>query len=285
LRRAALFALPLVPAVLLYAHYTAHHAGIDPAVRCNWGGWARKLVQPLTLFHTYDWRFDVVVIALWLGAVLAAFGLKSMRALRPSWLLLALAALTALYLVIPFQLGTTDDTDARILPAVLVCALAALAAAGTLSPTRFRLAAALLALGIGVRYYSVVRAWDELGRRLEPLVQGMQRLEPESRVLHVLMFPAISKDYPERHFLAWAVTERRIFYPGMLHHRDQQPLVLRVPCPDPVRRGPGAWEVEADARRWYDYVWVVNLAGRPVHVPAEFEQVYAGGPLTLWRVR
>jgi hypothetical protein len=289
LGRAALLALPLLPALFLYAYYSAHHAGIDPSVRWNWGGWARKLIQPLLLFHTYGWKCDLIVAFLWLAAALLVFGPGSIRSLRPNWPMLAVAALTTLYLIIPFQLATTDDTDARILPAVLVCALAVLVATWRPIPlprSRLRVVAALLGICLVVRLGSVIHVWNGLEQRLEPLAAAMDRLAPDSRVLPVLLFPEVSKDYPERHFLAWAVPTKHIFYQGLLHHRDQQPLVFLVPAPFSVQKENDYWEVEgAQTRQYYDYVCVVSLTGKMVRVPPEFERVYDSGAVTLWRVR
>jgi hypothetical protein len=284
-----MFVLPLLPAVILYEYYAAHHAGIDPAVHYNWGGWTRKILGPFLLFHAYGWKCDLLVIALWLLTAVLVFGARFKGALRPSWLVLALTALTLLYLVIPFQLSLTSDTDSRILPAILVCALAALVAALPALPltlARVRLASMLLAICLVVRFGSIVYNWNSLERRLQPLADAMAHIEPGSRVLPVLLVPDASKDYPERHFLAWAVPTKNIFYPGLFHYSDQQPLVFRAPVPVSILKRANGVEVEGEkTRECYDYVCVIRLSDKTVRLPTEFEPVFAADAVTLWRVR
>jgi hypothetical protein len=165
----------------------------------------------------------------------------------------------------------------------LVCVLAVLAALPARPP---RLGAGFLAACILLRLASIIYAWDHLAPRLDAEARAFAVLEPRSRVLPVVCLPAESKEYPERHFLAWAVIFREIYLPSLFADPTQQVLVLNTPC----RFYPSvqASEVDVDAvvaRECYDYIWVFNPAAKAVRIPSAFEQIYNADGVEVWRVR
>jgi hypothetical protein len=277
------FVLPLVPGLLLFSSYSLGNVGVNPAGGFNWGGWARKLQGPLALASSYDLRVDLASAGLWLAALVAAFRAPPRGQLRWGPLHLALVVLVLCYLAVPYELGSTSSADARLLPALLVCALAVLGAwpARRLLPAGVLLAACLL-----VRVGAIHHAWDHLSQRLSAQARALDRLEPGSRLLPVILTPEPSKYYPEGHFADWAVVLRGAFVPTLSAQSDQWPLSYTVRCDPAVRADAGAYRLEeGPIRACYDYVWVYNPHDRKVVVPDSFEQVHAEGPLTLWRVR
>ena len=84
----------------------------------------RKAILPFSLFRAYDVKADLIVCLLWITVVLVCFTGLLQRHIPPIRIALALTALVGMYLVLPYGLGGTMDADGRILPAILVCALA-----------------------------------------------------------------------------------------------------------------------------------------------------------------
>jgi hypothetical protein len=281
LGRAALLALPLLPAAVLGGLYLAAKAGA-PAPPSVWGGPVRKALMPLVLFRGYDGLTDVLVVGLWAAAAVAFFG-KPWPVGRGGWPALAAAALLALYLVLPFQWGTTSDADSRLLPALLTCVLAWLAA----RPVRWpRLGAALLAVALIVRGGAVWHAWHRLDDRLQQEAPSFAHLEDGARVLPAVLISDITKEDPENHFTCLAVIAKRAFVPTVFAYRDQQPLNLHgyVLPAGAVKGGVYTPDAEAVAAH-YDYLWVYNPHGIELRLPAHWERTFAGGYVTLWRVR
>jgi hypothetical protein len=240
--------------------------------------------MPLRLFLAYDWNMDLLAAGLWILAIGTAFDFRYIqRAFRWDWIRLGLGALAGLYLLIPFQLGTTTDADSRLLPALLVCALAVVI---SLPVRRPALGAALLAVCLGVRFGSIVSNWDRLSERLDSASRSLAVFEPGSRVMPVILIPTNSKEYPEQHFVSWAVISRDIFVPTMLAYRGQQPLAVTIPCGLYLRELPDSCAVdEKQVRQCYDYLWVYNPKGKRLRLPNSFERVFSDDSLTVWRVR
>lgn len=300
--RAVRLVLPALPGLALMAVYRASQAQAGPAN--DWGGWVRKLVSPLTLFRAYDWRTDAVVVALWGLAAACLFGPLVWRRILPSLArranrssltlrvgarleggapLLGFLVLGVLYLVIPYQLGSTSDTDTRLLPALLVCALALL---GSLPMRRLAPGLGLLAVCLLVRFGAVVYAWDRFAPRLDAHARAFAALEPGGRVLPVVLVPEDSKDYPEKHFLAWAVVSRHIFDPTLFALPDQHTLRITAPRPRCLTVKQGVCEVaETPTRACYDCVWVDNPANRAVRLPPGCDRIFANVPVDPRRVR
>lgn len=275
LRPVLISVLPVLPSLGLFAFYLHNlSGGIDPNAGVTWGTWSLKLQKIGILFRAYDLRFDLAALLPWLAAVVVSFGGALLRDRPASWLLLAMAALVGLYLLIPFQLGTTSDTDSRLLPALLVCMLAWLA---LLPAAHFRLAMSLIVLSLVIRQAGIQYAWDRLAEHLQPHVQALEVLPSSSRVLPVLASPARSKDYPTEHFPAWAVIERGCFVPILFADPGQHALRQPAPIfPEKELKSP-------QLRDHYDLLWIDNPEGQAVRIPDGFQRVFDKGPLTLWR--
>jgi len=257
--------LPVLPSLGLFALYLGNvSGGIDPGAGVNWGTWSLKLQKLGILFRAYDTRFDAAALLPWLAAVLVAFGGALLQRRPASWLLLAMAALLGLYLLIPYQLGTTSDTDSRVLPALLVCGLAWLA----LQPAaHFRLALVLIALSLVIRQAGIQLAWHQVAGRLQSHIRALEVLPASARVLPVVHVPAQSKDYPEQHFVAWAVIQCGCFVPTLFADPGQHTLRIQQP-----------------AGSAYDLLWVDNLDGKTIAIPEGSERLFAEGSLSVWRV-
>lgn len=283
----ALALAPLTPALLLFAAYYLGNRGVNPEGGWVWGSLGRKLQAPLEIFAGYDPRVDLPACVLWAAAIAAAFALPRFRDLFRGWIPLALAALAALYILLPFQLGSTSEADTRVLPALLVVGLAAVGSAPLRRP---RLAAVLLAACLLLRFGSILHAWDRLCNRLDADARSFALFAPGDRVLPVMLLPERSKNYPEYHFAAWAVPGRGAFLPTLFSQPDQQPLRIVPPYAFAAGlpkgcNGPDACTLkEGPLRERYDYVWLCNPAGKPVRAPWSFPLVYSEGTVTVWRV-
>jgi len=299
-KRALAFVALWTPGAMLFAIYLWQKSG-DGVGETNWGTLVRKLYMPLTLFRSYDLASDVIVIVTWLLAAGLLF-VGSRRstasdALPPSGAdpsfptvrtdagsrphLLGLVLLGGLYIAIPFQLGDISDIDSRLLPAILVIALAAVS---SLPVRRFRWGVILLVLCLLVRQGSIAVAWHEQSRRLQAHAHAFDSLETHSRMLPLVLVPQLSKDYPETHFVCWAVVTHRAFVPTLFAYRDQ-PLQLHAPARLPAMKSGDGWEFdEAKVRESYDFVWIYNPGNVAVAMPSSFVMVFAAEGLKLWRV-
>ena len=283
LARAAAWGLTTVPSLILFVVYSRFESGINPLTHIDWGGWSRKARILLTPFRGYDWRIDAATGLLWLAAVAACFGPLSRRDRVPRGLLLSVAVLAVLYVVVPYQLGTTSDADSRALMPLLVCAIAVVS---FLPLRRPGLGLTLLAVCLLLRYGSVLAAWHDFDARLAPQARAFAKLQPRSRVLPVLLAPHGHKDDLEQHFLAWAVVERDVYLPSLFAIGGQQPLTLHGPPEASLREQDGTLTIdEASLRGQYDYVWVLNLEGKELRLPDCCESIFHEGPLEIWQVR
>jgi hypothetical protein len=282
LSRASLFLAPVFPGLLLLTYYSASsESGVDPTVAYIWGGWLRKVTLPGSLFRSYDRWIDLAVTALWISGSVMWFG-KSLLRWRWSSLHLCLAALTVFYFLMPFQLGGTSDSDGRVLPSILVCTVA-LATFGTVK--HWRWGSVLLGLGIVLRFTSIASTWHGFSEEMATHATAFESIEPHSRIMPVTLWPAPSKDYPERHFPAWIVLSKNVFVPIPLSGADQFTLRLLRPAPLYLRRHASGFEiVDGTIRDHYDYVWLYNPAGQAVRVPPSFERIFSATHVTVWRI-
>lgn len=284
-RGLALLAVCL-PSLMLAAIYVWEKTG-DGTGETSWGTVIRKLYMPLTLFRGYDLRADAVAMAAGFTAAIVWFAGRrgpvdtAPTSAAPLWI--GFMLLAACYIVIPFQLGGTSDTDSRLLPALLVCVLAWL---GGQPLRRLSRGLSLLAICFVIRQGSIVRAWHEHSRRLEVHSQAFDHLETQSRVLPLILAPQLSKDYPEIHFPCWAVVKKRAFVPTLFAYRDQQPLRIVLPTRLPAAKTDAGWIFrEPEVRQRFDFVWIYNPDQAIVAVPAGFQRVFAEQSLELWRIR
>jgi hypothetical protein len=273
--------LATVPSLALCAVYLRAGSAFTPAGRAISRGWLAKLPRAALPFRGYDNLPDVAAGLLWAAALLVAFGPGLRRARGRAWLLLAVALLFGLYLVIPYNLGSTSDADSRLLPPLLVCALAWLA---TL-PVRWpRLALALVALGLLLRVGAVWHAWGRLAARQQSYARAFDLFPPGSRVLPYVLAPEGRPSPALRQFPCWAVLSREVFVPTLFSDPAQHALALNAEDTECLERGPGGPVLDADcARRWYDFLWVYNPYAAPFAAPEHFTKVFEADALTVWR--
>jgi hypothetical protein len=275
--------IPSLVLLMWYKRTSQQSFAVDPRRAFVWGTWGRKFGQALSLFQSYDITLDVVVCILWLAAVFVWFRPLSQMVVPCATRSLPLIALVACYLVLPQQLGTTSPADGRVLPAILICALALLADRPVRRPL---LGGVLLASSLIVRDVEVDRSWKQLERRLETYAGAFQQLTPRSRVLPVTLMDHWGPKFPERTVLAWAVAEREIFVPDLTVGAGQFLVRSAIPCnPYPPREaGPEAVDLEGfRSLDCYDFLWVLNCNGSKVRVPAQFEVIDTRNQLTVWK--
>jgi hypothetical protein len=287
-RRALLLLLPPLPSLVLCVLYVLGNRDQPESGHVDWGTWWRKVETGLSVFSAYDWWADVAVVVLWFAAVLIGFRLEGRRAERRTGLLLSTAALLAFYLLLPYQLGSTSDTDSRLLPALMVCAVGFL---GGWPTRRVGVALGVLGLAVLLRYGSVILAWDRLRDRLDVAAASFDSLEPGGRVVPVVFVPELSKEWPECQFVCWSVVKRDTFVPTLFCADDQQPLAIREPyrgcvVPYTLLVGPKARLPDVGLlRRCYDFVWIFHPNGPPPPMPEAFEGVFSRAGVSVWRVR
>jgi hypothetical protein len=286
-RRALLLILPTIPSLILFGLYMASNRDVAEGSRFHWGTVERKATSLLGIFRGYDWKSDAAVLLLWLGAVVVGFRFRAGDD-RRGGLLLSVFALAGLYLVLPFQLGSTSDTDTRLLPALLVCLVGYL---GRFPTRRMVPALGLLALALLLRYGSVIVAWERLRDRLDVASESLDVIAPGSRVLPVVMVPTLNKEWPECHFVCWSVVRRGTFVPYLFHARDQQPLAIREPyqggvLPDLRLIGGRAGLPDLNLiRTHFDVVWLVTHERQPPPRPEAFEELFSRDGVKVWRIR
>jgi hypothetical protein len=271
----------VMPSFALFAFYSFHNRGVNPQAGFEWGTWSGKALLLLSLFRSYNVALDIIVSLAWLAVVLLWFTQAFRAHLPPAPIGLGLAALVGMYLILPYRLGGTMDADTRILPAILVFAVAWL---GHVTVRRFRAGVVLLTLCIVVRFGSVLAAWNGLDAELGRHAESFAAIEEHSRVMTVMMAP-FSKEYPGRHFLAWIVVSKNVLVSTLFSAPDQQPLAIACPTPSVVRRQTDRTVVDKRAADYYDYLWVYNPANKTLVVPEWFTCVYSEHGVSVWRTQ
>jgi hypothetical protein len=284
--RAVILCLPMLPVIGLYLVYAA---GAGHGLQ--WPSPLRKVMMLFSPFHGYDVWADIAVI-LFLAASSTLFFGRSLRSARlgfPAW---STIVLLMLYLIFPTKIGTTDSADSRMLPALVVCALAWL---GTL-PVRWSWAGLALVVGaIGARTADVSSAWQITNARLRDEARSLAFIEPGSTVLPLILVKDWSKENPETHFASLAVIERHAYVATLFAYADQQPLQLNGPLQLVSKPGdPATLETNpltSDGRfilsdphsvSAYDYLWVYDPVLARLDFPPEWHRVFASGEVTLW---
>ena len=282
LARAVSDLLPVVPSLLLLGWYFGHHLGTGEPVIFQLSAWTEKARFASQLFGGYDKKSSALVLLIWGVAALSTFGFSFLfaKSARWTWLHLAFAALTLLYLVLPNNfIGGGCDT--RLLPAILVVALACI---GSLPIRRLALGVALIAACVVLRDGEIVRAWDRICARLDSHAQSFALIEPRSRVMPVTLTP-VDYAYPDAQFISWAAVFREAFVPTLFARRDQHTLRLIPPSGIYVRKASGHYEFdEGPVRESYDYVWLYNPDQEVVQIPRGWQCLFSADDVTLWRV-
>jgi hypothetical protein len=287
--RATVLCLPMLPVISLYLIYAT---GESRAL--HWPSPLHKVLMLFSIFHGYDVRADILVVLLLAAAATLLFG-RSLRFWRPGFAAWSTVIFIFLYAVFPSEIGTTDSADSRMLPAVVVCALAWL---GTL-PVRWSWAGlALLAAAIGARTVDASFAWQRLDARLSDEARSLAFVEPGSSVLPLILVTDFSKENPETHFACLAVIERHAYVATLFAFADQQPLQLTGPTQlvskpgDPATlqtnplTGDGRFMLsDPTSVAGYDYLWIYDPVMAKLDLPPEWSRVFASERVTLWHRR
>jgi hypothetical protein len=250
--------------------------------------------MPLSVFHGYDIKADILVTVLWAAAAMLFFG-RSLRLGRLDFAAWAALIFLVLYETFPDRIGTTSRVDGRLLPALVVCILAWL---GGL-PFRWSWTGmVLLVAALGVRDGDIFLAWHRLDARLRDEARSFAFIEPNSSVLPLILLSEYSKEHPEAHFANLAVIERHAYSPALFAVPDQQPLQLTgvTQLVDSAMSPPllsitpltsdGRFELsDPAAAAKFDYLWVYNPVMAKLDFPVEWGRVFETERVTLWRRR
>ena len=113
--RTAALCLPILPTICFYFTYLITQDRGAGAL--SWPPVLRKLLMPLSVFHGYDIKMDILVTVLWAAAALVFFG-RSLRFARLGFAAWSTVIFLVLYEIFPTQIGTTSGVDGRMLPAL-----------------------------------------------------------------------------------------------------------------------------------------------------------------------
>ena len=225
---------------------------------------------------------------------------------------IAVAAMAAAFLVLPFGLLGSGFADYRL--PVAVAAVAISASRWRALPRRAALAlsAALVAL-VAVRVTAMTSAWAQGNRRYADIQRAMTVMEPGRKLLTVIAAEDLSVRFLRRppldHASAFAVVARQSFVPTLFAEPEKQPISfmpavaplaqillpiapLYGPCDaraaDAVPLGhrlvPGIClddPLAVDAVAPYDYVMVLARTPLRRELPAHLERIDDGAAADL----
>lgn len=278
LARAFTALLPALISLGLLCFYLFSQSIVDTE-NIEWGGVLRKITLPLRQFGIYNIAMGISFIFLWASAIVCFFGFR-WRLVKYQINFLSICVLALASILIPDQISNESSSDLRVWPAIVICALAII---GSMSASRIRLGLVLLTLCLLTRYASIYLAWKALDERLKSAAISFNVFEPYSRVLPIILSPT-AKEFPEKHFLGWAVISKNIYMPTLFANHEQ-PLKLKLNCPILLMKTNNAWTIEdAKVRACYDYVWVYNPKFEQLILPLSYEQVYKTIDLSVYRV-
>jgi hypothetical protein len=310
-RRAA-WLLPVIvlPAVL----YTASTFA-DKSLDISWEIWPGKLVRAVMSLINYNLPLDIIT-----AGFLAVFLLTCARLqliMVPLGSVIALGATAILFMVSPLGFKGTGYVDARF--AVMFGFLIFAAILPVRLPKIGTLLAGVVMMALfGLRTAETAAVWHAHNRDLDQLRSAISVVEPGSRVLlaAVNMDEAIpaQRDLLRRqlfadgsrldsHTAALLLIERHAFWPFLFANQEQQPIKLRSPYLEIVKRSVGIPNVRllsaprpepSDVTKFplqgqwsccYDYVLLLAAAGRPDFYHDNLELLYKSDYASLFRIK
>jgi hypothetical protein len=305
----------LLPVVVLPAALYAASTFADRAVDINWEIWPGKLVRMAMPLINYNLSLDIVTVG-FLGAFLLTCA-RLQLIVVPLGPAVALAVVVVLSTVSPFGFKGTGYLDARfaIMFGFLIFA--------AILPVRVPKIGALL-VGVvivalfGFRTAETTAIWYAHNRDLDQLRGAISIVEPGSRVLlaAVSMDEAIpaQRDFLRRqlfsdgsrldsHTAALLLIERHAFWPFLFANQEQQPIKLRSPYLEIVKRTVGIPNIRllsaprpesSDVTKFplqgqwsccYDYVLLLQAAARPDFHHDNLELLYKSDYASLFRIK
>lgn len=180
-----------------------------------------------TPFFVYDAVLDLALAALLFAAVL--YGLRTRRLKAPREVVVALAALCAAQMAMPYILMTGEGADRR-----LPIAIAMLFFAGTRLEVRSGWPAKALAAGLLILFLTRMAGVFEYWRSSEPAYENvrvaMSSVGPGSRVLtafpHDALATGVKRSIAVYYMPAWETVKRHGFNPTLFAIATQQPVQM-----------------------------------------------------------
>ena len=277
-RRQLVFSWALfVPGALLYLHATW---GLHASRALQFRGVAAKATGLLTAVLSYSPSIDFITLLVAVGAVIWARRGRP----KPDWnrrWVWVIGCLFALYCVFPASYGAGMDADRRLLPFIVILALAAL----RVTPRRGRVLAAVAATLFVVRSAALEIQSLREQPHLASLAAAFRAIPQGARVLPLIDW-AGGGPLVERHFWAYGVIERGWFSPVLFHDPGVQPFAIKPGVYNPY----GAVFAEVESPDWnairrdYDDVWSFRLPQFSAPLSTIGTRVFASGDLEVFRV-
>jgi hypothetical protein len=277
-RRQLIFCWTLfVPGALLYLHATW---GLHASHVLQFRGVAAKVTGLLVTVLSYSPSIDFLTL---LAAAAAMIWLRSGKP-KPDWnrrWVWVVGVFLALYCVFPASYGAGMDADRRLLPFIVILALAAVRVTERRGRALAALAAMLFVVRSGALEIQSLRAQPHLAN----LAESFRAIPQGSRVLPLIDW-ADGGPLVERHFWAYGVIDRGWFSPVLFHDPGIQPFAIKARFYNPY----GAAFAEVKSPDWnavrqdYDYVWSFRLPQFSVTLSTIGTRAFASEDLEVFRL-
>ena len=277
-----------IPALLLLVFYVKNgFIGVSSG-KYIWGTFSRKIIVALSIFRSYELKIDLIVICVIILISLWGwrFRFKSIGKRRNFRILpihLSLMICVFLYILLPVDLGSTSGVDFRLLPAILICGVAA---CGPFKFEKYITWIVVMLFCLILRNGSILIEWTSLGNRLFSHSKAFSIIEPGSKVLPIIKYndKVNVKERVEEHFPSWGIIEKQIFCPNIFAKAWQQPLSINEPYSNYVKEAfkPGKTRLDKSS---YDYYWVYSPTGELSDLPLKASLVFSEECLKLYKLR
>lgn len=295
LARTVASCLQFLPAllVLLLLSPTSNNIGLH---RIRWSTPRDKL---LGLYSVFDIGIPAISIVTFLafGAIMLG-GLLSRRLVLSGPGTLAVAALSLVFLAMPFTLLGSGFADFRLPIAITVFAIAATRWRALPKRAALLLSTAIVALVV-VRVAAMTSEWAEGNDRYAAVMRSMTAMEPGRKLLTVIAEEDLSTRFLRRppidHAAGFAVLVRQAFVPTIFAEPEKQPIAFTsavaplVQWRDAIAPLYDSSQDSISAKAVAPYDYVLLFARTPLRrpVPAYLEQIDDGTvpDLALFAVR
>jgi hypothetical protein len=275
----------LLPSIGLFLIFLIGQTrSISPASSFAWGGMGRKLTYWLVSFRGYDARIDSLALLTWIASIVLGLDMARLKLNLGSRALWRLVAIVACFIVLPAELGigSATEADLRVLPVLLLCAVALLVPVGV---KRMRVFTSLLAACLLLRICSIAFAWGGISGRLSDESGVFAHLRRGDRVLPIIMVEGNVKEYPEQHLAAYAVFESHAYIPSLDIHYPTTLVIRERGCERRLLGVEGRAHLDPrDLIGCYDFVLVLNPLDRPLTAYQDFRVVARSGHAVLLAV-